>query len=106
MWEFHSVQLFQMGWIDLENFNYGGVSWLAGEILCRGVAFLGVFGLYVSGFLIACITVDRLLAVRRPVPGPKAVKRARIMARIAGITSLFCSVVEVRPNLAGPWPQF
>lgn len=35
------------------------VSWQAGDLMCRIMAFARVFGLYLSSFVLVCISVDR-----------------------------------------------
>lgn len=35
------------------------VMWLAGDMMCRIMSFLRVFGLYLSSFVLICISVDR-----------------------------------------------
>lgn len=35
------------------------VLWLAGDLMCRLMSFLRVFGLYLSSFVLVCISVDR-----------------------------------------------
>lgn len=35
------------------------VSWEAGDAMCRIMAFFRIFGLYLSSFVIVCISIDR-----------------------------------------------
>lgn len=35
------------------------VSWDAGDLMCRIMSFLRTFGLYLSSFVLVCISVDR-----------------------------------------------
>lgn len=35
------------------------VMWLAGDLMCRIMSFLRVFGLYLSSFVLICISIDR-----------------------------------------------
>lgn len=35
------------------------VSWEAGDFMCRTMSFLRTFGLYLSSFVLVCISVDR-----------------------------------------------
>ena len=35
------------------------VQWLAGDFMCRVLLFLRVFGLYLSNFILVCISIDR-----------------------------------------------
>lgn len=37
------------------------VQWLAGDIACRFMMFFRTFGLYLSSFVLVCISVDRLV---------------------------------------------
>lgn len=43
---------FEIGWAST-------VSWEAGDAMCRIMAFFRMFGLYLSSFVIVCISVDR-----------------------------------------------
>lgn len=35
------------------------VSWKAGDLMCRIMSFLRTFGLYLSSFVLVCISLDR-----------------------------------------------
>lgn len=35
------------------------VAWVAGDVMCRLMAFFRTFGLYLSSFILICISVDR-----------------------------------------------
>lgn len=43
------------------------VQWMAGDIMCRLMAFFRTFGLYLSSFVLVCISVDRYFAVLQPL---------------------------------------
>jgi len=43
---------FEIGWAIT-------VTWEAGDAMCRIMAFFRMFGLYLSSFVIICISVDR-----------------------------------------------
>lgn len=43
---------FEIGWSIT-------VSWEAGDAMCRIMAFFRMFGLYLSSFVIVCISIDR-----------------------------------------------
>ncbi len=35
------------------------VEWKAGDGMCRLMAFFRIFGLYLSGFVLVCLAIDR-----------------------------------------------
>ncbi|VVC41885.1 Hypothetical protein CINCED_3A020801 [Cinara cedri] len=82
------------------------VQWVFGEPLCRIMAFLRIFGLYLSGFILICISVDRYLAVLQPMRLYQMDRRGKLMIGVAWIASFFCSLpqsfifhVERHPNV-------
>ncbi len=38
------------------------VMWTAGDVLCRIFAFLRIFGLFLSGNILVCISLDRYVS--------------------------------------------
>ncbi|XP_035783587.1 gonadotropin-releasing hormone receptor-like isoform X1 [Anopheles albimanus] len=79
------------------------VMWNAGDLMCRVMAFFRTFGLYLSSFILICISVDRYFAVLQPLK----VHPHRAMLMIAGawFMSGLCSLpqsfifhVETHPN--------
>lgn len=70
------------------------VSWLAGDFLCRLCSFLRIFGLYLSGFILMCISLDRYYAVVHPLSITNAGIRCRYMIATAWISSLLCSLPQ------------
>ena len=79
----------QVGWV-----NQG--PWSTGDKLCRTHAFFKVFGLYLSGASVVCISVDRYYAVCKPFHITNAVRRAIVMIIVAWIGSGLLSSPEVR----------
>lgn len=78
------------------DFTYGeSFPWYVADAGCRVVAFLSSLGLYVSGFLIVSITLDRCLAVRKRTITSKAVRRAKIMSWAAWAAGVVFSGIEV-----------
>ncbi|KAF5270240.1 hypothetical protein FQA39_LY08454 [Lamprigera yunnana] len=82
------------------------VSWKAGDVVCRIMAFFRMFGLYLSSFVLVCITMDRYFAVIRPLKLTGVDKRGKIMLSAAWFGSTVCSSpqmiifhVEVHPNV-------
>ncbi|CAO1382924.1 unnamed protein product [Diamesa hyperborea] len=78
------------------------VEWKAGDSMCRIMAFFRTFGLYLSSFVLVCISVDRYFAVLKPL---NFEHRGKIMIGIAWIMSTICSMpqaiifhVESHPN--------
>uniref|UniRef100_A0A3P9JTG7 Proteinase-activated receptor 1 n=1 Tax=Oryzias latipes TaxID=8090 RepID=A0A3P9JTG7_ORYLA len=49
------------------SYHFEGNNWRFGEIMCRGVTAAFYWNMYCSVLLIACISVDRLLAVVYPI---------------------------------------
>ncbi|ODM93261.1 Gonadotropin-releasing hormone II receptor [Orchesella cincta] len=88
----------EIGW------NYT-VSWDAGDGLCRIMSFFRIFGLYLSSFLLMCISIDRYYAVIKPLAIYEANRRAKWMLAFAWIGSIIFSLpqalifhVEVHPE--------
>lgn len=84
------------------------VQWIAGDIMCRLMAFFRTFGLYLSSYVLVCISVDRYFAVLQPLRLSKA--RGKIMIIAAWMFSTVCSSpqalifhVEPHPNVDWYW---
>ncbi|KAK7017018.1 hypothetical protein SK128_019762 [Halocaridina rubra] len=84
------------------------VSWVAGDLACRVLAFFRTFGVYLSGFLLVVISIDRYHAVLRPLTVTEAKRRVRIMLWMAWGASVSFSApqmiifhVEKHPEF--PW---
>uniref|UniRef100_A0A336MV62 CSON007244 protein n=1 Tax=Culicoides sonorensis TaxID=179676 RepID=A0A336MV62_CULSO len=84
------------------------VSWKGGDLMCRVMAFFRTFGLYLSSFILVCISIDRYYAVLRPLSLSE--NRGKIMVAVAWIFSCACSTpqaiifhVENHPNIT--WYQ-
>ncbi|XP_055305439.1 adipokinetic hormone/corazonin-related peptide receptor variant I isoform X2 [Sitodiplosis mosellana] len=82
------------------------VSWRAGDFMCRLMSFLRTFGLYLSSFVLVCISVDRYFAVIKPMKLAGVNRRGKVMLCAAWITSSICSMpqaiifhVENHPNI-------
>ena len=90
-----SGRIFQMGWIEMDSFSHLE-SWAAEDGICRIRAFLSNAGLYLTSFLIACIALDRCLAVLRPLQVHRSVPRAKKMLLMASVATLVCCALEVR----------
>ncbi|XP_076661102.1 adipokinetic hormone receptor isoform X2 [Halictus rubicundus] len=83
------------------------VSWEAGDAMCRIMAFFRMFGLYLSSFILVCISIDRYYAVIRPLQLWDVDKRGKIMLCFAWIGSIVCSMpqmvvfhLETHPNIS------
>ncbi|ODM97543.1 Gonadotropin-releasing hormone II receptor [Orchesella cincta] len=81
------------------------VSWQAGDTVCRVMAFFRIFGLFLSGNILICISLDRYFAVLKPLGIPDANSRGRLMLTIAWLASFACSLpqayifhVEIHPE--------
>ncbi|XP_045585574.1 gonadotropin-releasing hormone receptor [Procambarus clarkii] len=84
------------------------VSWEAGDVACRILAFFRTFGVFLSGFLLVAISVDRYYSVLRPLTVMEAKRRVRLMLWMAWGASGVCSIpqtvifhVEQHPD--HPW---
>ncbi|XP_056645385.1 adipokinetic hormone/corazonin-related peptide receptor variant I-like isoform X2 [Diorhabda sublineata] len=84
------------------------VQWLAGDALCRILMFFRIFGLYLSSFILVCISMDRYYAVLKPLD--MGGRREKFMVAAAWIGACICSApqmlvfhVEVHPNVT--WYQ-
>ncbi|KAG8230930.1 hypothetical protein J437_LFUL002963 [Ladona fulva] len=82
------------------------VTWTAGDIACRVMAFFRVFGLFLSGFVLACVSIDRYYAVLKPLQLNYVNRRMKVMLSVAWIASIVCSLpqsvvfhVEYHPNI-------
>ncbi|XP_006609474.1 gonadotropin-releasing hormone II receptor [Apis dorsata] len=82
------------------------VSWKAGDVMCRIMAFFRIFGLYLSSFVLVCISMDRYYAVIKPLQLWDVDKRGKIMLSFAWIGSIVCSLpqtivfhLETHPNI-------
>ncbi|XP_017789640.1 PREDICTED: gonadotropin-releasing hormone II receptor [Habropoda laboriosa] len=71
------------------------VSWKAGDAMCRIMAFFRMFGLYLSSFILVCISMDRYYAVIRPLQLWDVDRRGKIMLSFAWIGSVVCSVPQI-----------
>ncbi|KAL5284698.1 GNRHR family protein [Megaselia abdita] len=79
------------------------VQWIAGDIMCRLMMFFRIFGLYLSSFVLVCISLDRYFAVLKPFN--LSIRRSRMMLLIAWIFGFLCSIpqaiifhLETHPN--------
>ncbi|XP_037079706.1 gonadotropin-releasing hormone receptor-like [Pollicipes pollicipes] len=71
------------------------VQWLGGELLCRLLAFLKVFGLYLSNFVLVCISIDRYCAVVRPMALLGTANRCKRTLSAAWLLSAVCSFPQI-----------
>ncbi|XP_034942860.1 gonadotropin-releasing hormone II receptor isoform X1 [Chelonus insularis] len=71
------------------------VQWKAGDCMCRIMAFFRVFGIYLSSFILVCISMDRYYAVLKPLQLIDIDRRGKIMLLSAWIGSAFCSAPQV-----------
>ncbi|GLV40451.1 Adipokinetic hormone receptor [Carabus blaptoides fortunei] len=82
------------------------VSWRAGDAMCRIMAFFRMFGLYLSSFVLVCISIDRFYAVVKPLHFSGKDRRVKLMLAAAWVGSMICSLpqalvfhVESHPNV-------
>ncbi|XP_050431723.1 adipokinetic hormone/corazonin-related peptide receptor variant I isoform X2 [Adelges cooleyi] len=70
------------------------VQWVFGDPMCRIMAFFRIFGLYLSSFILICISVDRYLAVLQPMRLYQMDSRGKLMIAIAWFASFVCSLPQ------------
>ncbi|KAJ3640370.1 hypothetical protein Zmor_003672 [Zophobas morio] len=82
------------------------VAWHAGDVMCRIMMFFRIFGLYLSSFILVCISVDRFYAVLKPLYLRALDRRDKAMLAGAWIGATLCSLpqmvvfhVESHPNV-------
>uniref|UniRef100_A0A1A9UXM5 G-protein coupled receptors family 1 profile domain-containing protein n=1 Tax=Glossina austeni TaxID=7395 RepID=A0A1A9UXM5_GLOAU len=68
------------------------VEWKSTDFMCRLMSFFRVFGLYLSSFVLVCISVDRYFAIIKPLK--MSTNRGRLMLLIAWCTSIICSLPQ------------
>lgn len=71
------------------------VQWYAGNIACKTVKFLQVFGLYLSTYITVIVSIDRCFAILDPMSRNKAPKRVRMMIAFAWVLSALFSLPQV-----------
>ncbi|XP_032681188.1 gonadotropin-releasing hormone II receptor-like [Odontomachus brunneus] len=71
------------------------VSWEAGDAMCRIMSFFRIFGLYLSSFVIVCISIDRYYAVMRPLQILGVHRREKITLILAWVGSILCSFPQI-----------
>jgi gonadotropin-releasing hormone receptor len=82
------------------------VSWRAGDAMCRIMMFFRMFGLYLSSFILVCISIDRFYAVLKPLYLRALDRRDKVMLIGAWVGATLCSIpqmvvfhVESHPNI-------
>lgn len=86
--------------MPLEIAWHATISWEAGDAMCRLMMLFRVFGFYLSSFILVSISVDRYLAVARPLSITDSEFRGRIMLGTSWVTSLVASI----PQVGAPQP--
>ncbi|XP_052131821.1 gonadotropin-releasing hormone II receptor-like isoform X4 [Frankliniella occidentalis] len=80
------------------------VDWRGGDALCRIMSFYRIFGLYLSSYVLVCISVDRYFAVLRPMQISD--RRGRWMLVGAWVAAIVCSLPQVVVFQALTHPEF
>ncbi|XP_017770687.1 PREDICTED: gonadotropin-releasing hormone II receptor-like [Nicrophorus vespilloides] len=82
------------------------VQWKAGDAMCRIMTFFRTFGLYLSSFVLVCISIDRYYAVLKPLHLTGIDRRGKFMLSAAWMGATLCSMpqmmvfqVEHHPNI-------
>lgn len=73
------------------------VFWRAGDAMCRIMAFFRIFGLYLSSFILICISVDRYAAIKYPLRIQQAHRRGKWMVILSWAFASACSAPQVSP---------
>ncbi|XP_043916273.1 gonadotropin-releasing hormone receptor [Protopterus annectens] len=71
------------------------VQWHAGEFLCKILNYLKLFSMYVPAFMVVVISLDRCLAITRPLLMKKNTKLAKYMLTLAWSLSLVLAVPQL-----------
>ncbi|KAK0083285.1 hypothetical protein PV326_006820 [Microctonus aethiopoides] len=82
------------------------VSWQAGDVMCRIMAFFRVFGIYLSSFILVCISIDRYYAVLKPLQLIGVDRRGKIMVMSAWIGAIICSAPQIVVFHVETHPEF
>ncbi|XP_034246723.1 gonadotropin-releasing hormone II receptor-like, partial [Thrips palmi] len=82
------------------------VDWRGGDALCRIMSFFRIFGLYLSSYVLVCISLDRYFAVLRPMQISD--RRGRWMLTGAWVAAVICSlpqmvVFQALPHFEHKW---
>ncbi|KAH8403002.1 hypothetical protein KR222_002916, partial [Zaprionus bogoriensis] len=68
------------------------VQWRSTDLMCRLMSFFRVFGLYLSSFVMVCISLDRYYAILKPLQ--RSYHRGRVMLACAWLGSIVCSIPQ------------
>lgn len=71
------------------------VEWYAGDAMCRIMSFCRVFGIYLSSYIIICVSLDRYYAILKPLKISGIDSRTRIMLATAWLGAAICSAPQV-----------
>lgn len=71
------------------------VQWYAGDFMCRVMAFSKVFGIYLSSYVMICISLDRYYAILKPLKISGIDSRTRIMLASAWVGAAVCSAPQL-----------
>ncbi|XP_016945861.2 gonadotropin-releasing hormone receptor isoform X1 [Drosophila suzukii] len=78
--------------MPMEIFWAWTVQWLSTDLMCRLMSFFRVFGLYLSSYVMVCISLDRYFAILKPLK--RSYNRGRIMLACAWLGSVVCSIPQ------------
>lgn len=81
--------------VTLEIGLAASVQWYAGDFMCRVMSFCKVFGIYLSGYVIICISLDRYYAILKPLKISGIDSRTRIMLASAWLGAAICSTPQL-----------
>ena len=70
------------------------VSWMADDITCRIMVFNRVVGIYLSGFIMIVISLDRLSAIMFPISHLSNTRRTKVMLVMAWTMAPLCALPQ------------
>ena len=74
------------------------ISWETGEFGCKLLQFLRTYGVYLSSFVLMCISIDRYYSLVRPLEFHNANKRNFRLLTASWILSFLFSLPQVRKH--------
>ena len=74
------------------------VSWEADDVTCRIMVFNRIVGIYLSGFIMIVISLDRLSAIMFPISHMSNTRRTKVMLIMAWIAAPVCALPQVSQN--------
>ncbi|GFQ91459.1 gonadotropin-releasing hormone II receptor [Trichonephila clavata] len=70
------------------------VQWMYGNVACKVLVYMKVFGPYLSSSILVCISLDRYFAIIHPLKVYDAQRKCKIMLGLAWAMSIFISIPQ------------